>query len=293
MEVSRLKDREQGSGNRDQRATQAPCPILATFFCRKGGRPPSSTGIARIISFAGLSLLLLIAGCRQDMQDQPKLTSQRGSEFFADHRGARPQVANTVARGQLREDSYFYTGVVEGANGYREEQDLMPFPVTMEVLKRGQERFNIYCSPCHSRVGNGRGAIVERGFKPAGNYHDQVRLSQPISHYFYVMTHGYGAMPDYSAQLTPVDRWAVAAYIRALQRSQAATEKDVPAGVRVESLQDLAAKTGHPEYANPWTLPATPIQAYPHDAVQGTPALAPANPENPKIAIPASKPGAR
>jgi len=290
MKVSRLKDREQGSGNRDQRATQAPCPILATFFCRKGGRPPSSTGIARIISFAGLSLLLLIAGCRQDMQDQPKLTSQRGSEFFADHRGARPQVANTVARGQLREDSYFYTGVVEGANGYREEQDLMPFPVTMEVLKRGQERFNIYCSPCHSRVGNGRGAIVERGFKPAGNYHDQVRLSQPISHYFYVMTHGYGAMPDYSAQLTPVDRWAVAAYIRALQRSQAATEKDVPAGVRVESLQDLAAKTGHPEYANPWTLPATTIQAYPHDAVQGTPAPAQGNPANSTIAVPASNP---
>jgi mono/diheme cytochrome c family protein len=233
---------------------------------------------------------MLIAGCRQDMQDQPKLISQRGSEFFADHRGARPQVANTVARGQLREDSYFYTGVVQGANGYREELNEMPFPVTMEVLKRGQERFNIYCSPCHSRVGNGLGAIVERGFKPAGNFHDQVRLSQPISHYFYVMTHGYGAMPDYSAQLTPVDRWAVAAYIRALQRSQAATEKDVPAGVRVESLQELAAKTGHPEYANPWTLPATAIQAYPHDAVQGTPALAPANPENPKIVIPASKP---
>jgi cytochrome c len=190
----------------------------------------------------------------------------------------------------LRDDSYFYTGVVQGANGYREELNEMPFPVTLEVLKRGQERFNIYCSPCHSRVGNGLGAIVQRGFKPAGNFHDQVRLSQPISHYFYVMTHGYGAMPDYSAQLTPVDRWAVAAYIRALQRSQAATEKDVPAGVRVESLQDLAAKTGHPEYANPWTLPATAIQAYPHDAVQGTPALAPANPESPTIAVPASQP---
>ena len=122
MKVSRLQDREQGSGIRDQRATQAPCPILATSFCRKCGRPPSSTGIARIISFAALSLLSLIAGCRQDMQDQPKLIPQRGSEFFADHRGARPQVANTVARGQLREDSYFYTGVVQGANGYREEQ---------------------------------------------------------------------------------------------------------------------------------------------------------------------------
>ena len=94
------------------------------------------------------------------MQNQPKMIPQRGSEIFADHRGARPQVLNTVARGQLHEDSYFYTGVVQGANGYREEQNLMPFPVTMEVLKRGQERFNIYCTPCHSRVGNGLGEIV-------------------------------------------------------------------------------------------------------------------------------------
>ena len=107
----------------------------------------------------------------------------------------------------------------------------MPFPVTLDVLKRGQERFNIYCTPCHSRVGNGLGEIVQRGYKPAANFHDQVRLSQPISHYFYVMTHGYGAMPDYSAQLAPVDRWAVAAYIRALQLSQAATVADVPSGV--------------------------------------------------------------
>ena len=174
---------------------------------------------------------------------------QRGTDFFADHRGARPQVLNTVARGQLHEDSYFYTGVVQGANGYREEQNLMPFPVTMEVLKRGQERFNIYCTPCHSRVGNGLGEIVQRGYKPAANLHDQVRMSQPLSHYFYVMTHGYGAMPDYSAQLTPEDRWAVAAYIRALQLSQAATPADVPAGVQVQDLKSIAAAEGHPEYA--------------------------------------------
>jgi len=165
------------------------------------------------------------------------MVPQRGSEFFADHRGARSQVVNTVARGQLHEDSYFYTGVVQGANGYREEKNEMPFPVTRDVLRRGQERFNIYCSPCHSRVGNGLGEIVERGYKPAANYHDQVRLSQPISHYFYVMTHGYGAMPDYSAQLTPEDRWAVAAYIRALQLSQAAKAEDVPSGVQVRSLR--------------------------------------------------------
>jgi mono/diheme cytochrome c family protein len=276
--------RDRRSEIRDQRATQAPCPILLRFM-QKGGRPQKLTALVY------LAALLFVAGCRQDMQDQPKLIPQRGSEFFADHRGARQQVANTVARGQLRADSYFYTGVVQAANGYRAEVNEMPFPVTIDVLKRGQERFNIYCSPCHSRVGNGLGAIVERGFKPAGNFHDQVRLAQPLSHYFYVMTHGYGAMPDYSAQLTPVDRWAVAAYIRALQLSQAATEKDVPAGVAIRDLKDVAHENHLPEgFAEPWKMPATAIQAYPHDAVQGTPAMAPANPADPEIKIPASKP---
>jgi mono/diheme cytochrome c family protein len=239
---------------------------------------------------AGMAALLLIAGCRQDMQDQPKVISQRGSEMFADHRGARPQVVNSVARGQLRDDSYFYTGVIQGANGYREEQNVLPFPVTIDVLRRGQERFNIYCTPCHSRVGNGLGEIVQRGYKPAANLHDQVRLSQPISHYFFVMTHGYGAMPDYSAQLAPEDRWAVAAYIRALQLSQAATEQDVPSGVKVQSLKDLAEGEGHPEYAQPWMLPSTAVQAYPHVTAEGTPGMAPANPADPKIVIPVSKP---
>ncbi len=240
---------------------------------------------------AGATALVLMAGCRQDMQNQPKLIPQRGSEMFADHRGARPQVLATVARGQLHEDSYFYTGVVQGANGYREERDLMPFPVTMEVLKRGQERFNIYCTPCHSRVGNGLGEIVERGYKPAANFHDQVRRAQPISHYFFVMTHGYGAMPDYSAQLTPVDRWAVAAYIRALQLSQAATTQDVPSGVQVKSLQEVAAEQNLPAgYAEPWALPSTAVQAYPHVTKEGTPGMAPANPADPIISIPTNKP---
>jgi hypothetical protein len=236
----------------------------------------------------GLSALFLIAGCRQDMQDQPKMIPQRGSDFFADHRGARPQVVNTVARGQLDEDSYFNTGVIQGANGYREEQNVLPFPVTMQVLERGQERFNVYCTPCHSRVGNGLGEIVERGYKPAANLHDQVRRAQPISHYFYVMTHGYGAMPDYSAQLAPEDRWAVAAYIRALQLSQAASASDVPSGVQVQSLKDLATQEGHPDYAQPWTLPATAVQAYP-PTKEGTPAMAPGNPADPLIQIPVSK----
>jgi len=268
--------REQGSGVRDQ----GECPIPSRFL-RNGGRP---------LAFATITFLLLIAGCRQDMQDQPKMDPQRGTEFFADHRGARPQVLDTVARGQLHEDTYFYTGVVQGPNGYRQELDEMPFPVTMEVLQRGQERFNIYCTPCHSRVGNGLGEIVQRGFKPAANFHDQVRLSQPLSHYFFVMTHGYGAMPDYSAQLPPADRWAVAAYIRALQLSQNATAKDVPAGTQIKNLKDLAAEEDHPEYAQPWPLPSTAVQAYKPIASEGTPGMAPAYPADPKISIPPSKP---
>jgi hypothetical protein len=116
-------------------------------------------------------------------------------------------------------------------------------------------------------------------------------LAQPISHYFYVMTNGYGAMPDYSAQLTPVDRWAVAAYVRALQLSQAATVQDVPAGIQVKELKNVARESHLPEgFAEPWTLPSTAIQAYPHDLKQGNPAMAPANPADPAIKIPASKP---
>ncbi len=256
---------------------------------RRGEQGRALSG-QRIVAAAGFAVLLLATGCRQDMHNEPKLIPQRGSELFADHRGARPQVLDTVARGQLHEDSYFYTGVIQGANGYREEQNLMPFPVTMNVLKRGQERFNIYCTPCHSRVGNGLGEIVQRGYKPAANFHDQVRMSQPISHYFYVMTHGYGAMPDYAAQLTPVDRWAVAAYIRALQLSQAATQADVPAGTTVKSLGEIAAEQNlPPSYAQPWTLPASAVQAYPPVTKEGTPGMAPANPADPAIKIPQTK----
>ena len=235
---------------------------------------------------------LFVAGCRQDMHNQPKMIPQRESVIFADHRSARPQVENTVARGELHADSYFYTGTVEGANGYREEKDMLPFAVTMTVLQKGQERFNVYCTPCHSRVGNGLGAIVQRGYKPAGNLNDESRRAQPLSHYFYVMTHGYGAMPDYSAQLSPEERWAVAAYIRALQLSQNATEKDVPSGVQLQSLSDLAAAKGLPEsFAKPWEMPTTAIQAYPPNAKEGTPGLAPAYPLDPKIVIPHSAVG--
>jgi hypothetical protein len=242
---------------------------------------------SRIFATATFAAVMLIYGCRQDMQDQPKIIPQRGTEFYPDHRGARQQVADTVARGQLNEDRYFYTGLVHMANGKDEERDLLPFPVTIEVLKRGQERFNIYCSPCHSRVGNGLGAVVQRGYKQAANFHDKARMSQPISHYFYVMSNGFGAMPNYGSQLAPADRWAIAAYIRVLQRSQTASVSDVPAGAIVKSMKDLAQEKHLPaEYAEPWTLPQTVIQAYPRDASQGYPAMAPAYPVGQAIKIP-------
>src|SRR5271167_3678175 len=221
---------------------------------------------------------LACAGCRQDMQNQPKFIPQRSTTFFADGRSVRPQVAHTVARGQLGEDSFFYTGLIEG-----KEADALPFPVSMDVLARGQERFNIYCTPCHSRVGNGAGMIVQRGYKPAGNYHDAKRLAEPLSHYFFVMTNGYGAMPDYSAQLPPEDRWAVAAYIRVLQLSQNATEKDVPSGAQVDSLADIAERAGYPaSFAGPWEMPtSTNVKALSEGEAPAR--LAPAQTTNPKV----------
>ena len=225
--------------------------------------------------------VLACAGCRQDMHNQPKFVPQRSTTFFDDGRSVRPQVEHTVARGQLNEDSFFYTGLMNG-----KELDALPVPVNMAMLQRGQERYNIYCTPCHSRVGNGDGMIVQRGYKPAGNFHDRRRLAEPLSHYFYVITHGYGAMPDYAAQLTPMDRWSVAAYIRALQISQTSSSASVPAGVQVQSLKDLAEREGYPaSFAQPWPVPDTAISAQPPDASQGNPGMAPAFGDNPPAAV--------
>ncbi len=254
------------------------CPRFAKAYL--GGKRRAKPYHLLLLGLATLAS----AGCRQDMQDQPKFIPQRSTTFFADGRSVRPQVAHTIARGQLGEDSFFYTGLIEG-----KEADALPFPVSMQVLARGQERYNIYCTPCHSRVGNGAGMIVQRGYKPAGNFHSSRILAEPLGHYFYVMTNGYGAMPDYSAQLTPADRWSVAAYIRALQISQSANESEVPAGVQVQNLKDIAERQGYPEsFAQPWSLPATAVSAQPPDPSQGTPGMAPATADSP---IPSSQPG--
>lgn len=165
------------------------------------------------------AIALTGCGVRLDMHVQPKMKAYRQSDFFPDGRSARPLVPGTVARGQLREDTYLYTGFINGKEG-----DVMPFPVTEEVLKRGQERFNIYCTPCHSRLGDGNGMIVQRGFRRPPSYQDPRLLNAPIGHFYDVITNGFGAMPDYAAQVAPHDRWAIAAYIRALQLSQRAPQ---------------------------------------------------------------------
>ncbi len=220
------------------------------------------------------------------MHNQPKEYPQRGTAFFADGRSVRPQALHTVARSQTDMASYFHTGLQDGR-----EQDYMPFPVTSAVMARGQEQYNVYCTPCHSRVGNGAGMIVQRGYKPAGNFHDSRVLGEPLSHYYYVIAYGFGAMPDYAAQITTEDRWAIAAYMRALQLSQNAKVADLPAGTKVEDLTDIAEAQGLPaSFAQPWAMPGTAVYAQPSTTYPGmAPSSSSGNPwpkNRPILALP-------
>ena len=170
----------------------------------------------------GKSLLLLGllvgAACRQAMEDQPRYEPLEASTFFGDGRSARPLIPGTVARGHLDDAA--------------PPADAPPFTVTLQVLDRGQERYDIFCSPCHDRVGTGDGMIVRRGYRPPPSLHvDRLRVA-PIGHFFDVMTAGFGAMPDYAAQIRAEDRWAIIAYVRALQLSGHATLADVPSAER-------------------------------------------------------------
>ena len=197
--------------------------------------------LARIAS--GLALLAIVAltsACRIDMHVQPRQNPLSYSDFYADHRSARPPVEGTGARGQLNEDSYVYTGKVGTEIG-----NYMPFPVTKEVLDRGRERYNIYCAPCHSRVGDGQGFIPSRGFSRMPPSYHIPRLQQaPLGYFFDVMTNGFGIMPDYASQISPTDRWDIVAYIRALQLSQDAKQSDVPAGQKIPSEPPKFAEPG-------------------------------------------------
>ena len=177
-------------------------------------------------------LCLAGSGCRRDMQDQPKMKPFRGSTFFTDGLSGRQPIEGTVPRGFLRTDTEYFTGKksvssVQSAvaqpsptNAFADDVDTFPFPITKETVQRGRERYEIFCSVCHGLTGNGDGMVVRRGFRRAASFNDDRLRQAPVGHFFDAITNGWGAMPSYSSQIPVQDRWAIIAYIRALQLSQ-------------------------------------------------------------------------
>ena len=180
-------------------------------------------------TLALLAVCVLLAGCRQDMHDTPRYEPLEESDFFADGRSQRPPVANTVARGLLREDELLYTGRMNG-----QLANVFPMPVDAQVMLRGQDRYNVFCSPCHGRTGRGDGMVVRRGFRAPTSYDDARLRGAPVGYLYDVITNGFGAMSDYASQIPVADRWAIVAYIKALQLSQRASINEVPADKRAE-----------------------------------------------------------
>jgi len=168
-------------------------------------------------------LLLLLASCRQDMQDQPKYKPLGANRFFADGRDARPIPAGTIALDELNDTDSFHTGEANGAF-----LDTIPLKVDSTLLHRGQERFDIYCSPCHGRTGDGNGMVAQRGVKIPANLHTDRLREVPPGYIYQVIKNGYGAMGDYGDQIAVNDRWAIVAYVRALQLSRDASLSEVP-----------------------------------------------------------------
>jgi len=182
-----------------------------------------------LLSVLVLALLVPLTACRQKMSNQPKYDPLEPSDFFADGMSARPRIPGTVARGELPLEGFLVTGKINNADG-----DGFPFPVTMAVMNRGQERFNIYCSPCHGREGDGNGMIPSRGLRRPPSFHTEALRTAKTGHFFDVMTNGFGAMPPYNVQVPVNDRWAIIAYIRALQLSQNGTVNDLPPAQRAQ-----------------------------------------------------------
>jgi hypothetical protein len=189
---------------------------------------------------AGLALVLaVLPGCRSEMYDQPRYKPYHSSPFFDDGTSARPLIAGTVPRRDPRErgnsgPEHFDTGKTAGKLA-----EALPFAVDRAVLARGQDRFRIFCTPCHGELGDGQGMIVRRGFNPPPSYHTDELRKAPVGHFFDVMTRGYGTMYSFASRIPPRDRWAIAAYIRALQLSQHARAADLSA----EDRSRLAGET--------------------------------------------------
>ncbi len=214
-----------------------------------------------------LALVALVAlaggACRQGMYDQAKYEPYEKSDLFPNGTSARPLPPGTVARGQLHADKVYFTGA--DASGAFQP---MPMKVTRELLARGRQRYDIFCSPCHDRLGTGNGMIVQRGYRQAASYHQQRLYDQPDGYFFDVITRGFGQMPSYASQIPPADRWAIVAYVRALQLSQNAELGALPGDVRRVAEKALApgpepaggapaAAPGHP------TAPTTDAGAAP------------------------------
>jgi mono/diheme cytochrome c family protein len=195
------------------------------------------------------------------MQDQPKMKPYRGTSFFSDGLSSRPPVAGTIPRGYLRSDSVLFTGKKEkvaqstsspspaagNANAYTDDVDTFPFSITEQTVMRGRERYDIFCSVCHGLTGHGDGMIVRRGFRRAASFHD-LRLRQaPVGHFFDAITNGWGAMPSYAAQIPVQDRWAIIAYVRALQVAQQKMPQTAtpPSGGPTPAPQSTPASGGH------------------------------------------------
>jgi mono/diheme cytochrome c family protein len=196
---------------------------LSIFDLRSSIFDPRSSRVRGIVFLVLCIALIVIAGCGQNMRDQSRLQPFEANAFFPDDQSARPLVDGTVAREQSRDDELLSTGKIGG-----QIADTFPLTVTQALLERGRLRFNIYCSPCHGAVGDGNGMIVQRGFTHPPSFHDDRLRQAPVGHFFDVITNGFGAMYSYADRVAPEDRWAIIAYIRALQLSQHATIDDVP-----------------------------------------------------------------
>ncbi len=177
----------------------------------------------------GCFVALALAACRRDMSNQPRYKPYAEDLFFRDGASARPLPPHTVARGHLDEDEQLHTGKEGGKLA-----EAFPFPITRQILDRGRERYDIFCSVCHGAAGEGNGMIVQRGFPPPPSFHIDRLRQAPVGHFFDVMTTGYGVMYSYAARVDTDDRWAIAAYIRALQASHEGKIGDVPPAERAK-----------------------------------------------------------
>lgn len=173
------------------------------------------------------ALAVICVACRQDMQDQPKYKPLGQNSFFPDGRDSRPIPRGTIARGDLNDTDAYHTGASKGVF-----LDTIPAAIDVSLLNRGRDRYDIFCSPCHGRLGDGNGMVAQRGLRAPADFHTDRLRSVPPGYIFQVISDGYGAMGDYGDQIPVDDRWAIVAYVRALQLSRDASVNDVPANAR-------------------------------------------------------------